>query len=187
MADTTYNSTIIVHFNQQTLEHFRKYTLGISALLILLGLSGIIAPQIFTLVISAFLGWLLVLSAMMAGYLVFLSRGRSMIAWLKPVLLLLIGLTFLLTPQIGMTTLAMVLAFYLLLDSFSSFGVAHDFYPHKGWVWLVINGVVSLILATLLILSGPASPIMLGLYIGISLLFDGIALLFIGLRSKYGN
>jgi uncharacterized membrane protein HdeD (DUF308 family) len=50
---------------------------------------------------------------------------------------------------------------------------------------MVFNGLLSLVLAIALLIGWPAaSPMLLGLYIGISLLFDGLALVFMSLASR---
>ena len=107
-----------------------------------------------------------------------------MIAWLKPVLLVLIGVLFLCDPTAGVATLALLLTIYLLLDAFGGLGLAHDLYPHRGWGWMAVNGLLSLILAAVLIFGWPAeSPVLVGIFLGLSLAFDGLALFLIGLLT----
>ena len=185
MPNTIERQTIYISFDDALLKRFRKGSLVFGALLIAAGIAGMAVPHVMSLVVSVFLGWLLLAAGVLSGYLVFLSRGRSMIAWLKPVLLVLTGALFLFYPGIGAATLALLLAVYLLLDSFSSLGLSHDLYPAHGWGWMLLNGLVSLVLAGMLLFAGPAaSPVIVGLYIGISLFFDGLALVFLGLLAK---
>jgi len=67
------------------------------------------------------------------------------------------------------------------MDAFSSFVLAQSVYPGKGWGWMAINGVVSVLLAALFMIGWPETSYWLvGLYVAISLVFDGWALLFIG-------
>jgi len=185
MSNAIQERTIFVSFDDASLERFRKGSFIVGALLIIAGIAGAAAPQIMSLVVSAFLGWLLITAGLLSGYFVFLSRGRSMIAWLKPVLLILTGGLFLFYPGLGAATLALLLTVYLMLDAFGSLGLSHDLYPAGGWGWMAFNGLVSLILALVLLFAWPAaSPVIVGLYIGISLFFDGLALVFLGLSAK---
>ena len=185
MSQSIERQVLYIGFDEAWLQRFRKWSLIIGALLILVGIAGAAAPQVLSLVVSVFLGWLLLAAAMLTGYLVFLSRGRATITWLKPVLLFLTGALFLFYPDVGIAALALLLTVYLILDSYGSFGLAYDLYPLRGWGWMTVNGIVSLLLALVLLFAWPAaSPVIVGLYIGISLFFDGLALLFLGLLAK---
>jgi len=64
------------------------------------------------------------------------------------------------------------------MDAYGSFLLAYSVRHKKGWIWMVFNGVISLILASFFLLGWPASSLWLvDLYISISLFFDGLALL----------
>ncbi len=174
-----------VHFDVDILKRFRMLSLIVGGLLIVAGIAGMAVPQFISALASVFLGWLLVTAGILSAYLAFLSHWRSMIAWLKPVLLILIGALFLFYPVSGVLTLALLLTVYLMLDAYGSLGLAYELYPLRGWGWMTFNGICSLLLAALLIFAWPAgSAVLLGLYIGISLFFDGLALLFLGLSSR---
>jgi len=64
------------------------------------------------------------------------------------------------------------------MDAFAGFGLAYSLRDDKHWwVWL-INAITSLVLGVLFIIGWPLSSLWLvGLFVGISLLFDGFALL----------
>jgi len=184
MGNIVDRTSVVVGFDEEFVKRFRKTSLAIGIALAIAGLVGVTMPQIISLVSEIFLGWLLVMAGVLAGYIVFLSRGRSISAWLKPVLLIITGALFLFTPLIGIATMALLLTFYLLLDAFASFGLAYDYRPLHGWVWMAFNGVLSLLLAFFVLIGWPATSAMLvGIYIGISLLFDGLALIFMSLAA----
>ena len=85
------------------------------------------------------------------------------------------------SPAAGIAALGLLLSFYLMMDAFGSFTLAQAHYPAKGWGWMLVNGLFSLALAVLFLIGWPATSIWLvGLYVAISLLFDGIALSVIG-------
>ena len=184
MLNPSAQTALFLRFDGAFVKRFRKFSLIVGGLLILVGLAGAVAPQFISILASVFLGWLLVTAGILAGYLVFLSRGRSMIAWLKPVLLVLTGALFLFYPIAGAATLALLLTVYLFLDAFGSLGIGYDLYPVRGWGWMVFNGLISLFLGMLLVFAWPAgSPVLVGIYIGISLFFDGLSLVVLGLFS----
>ncbi len=105
----------------------------------------------------------------------------QVMAWLKPLLLIITGSLMLFYPIGGVQVVGMLLAVYLLLDALGSFILAQSVHPAKGWGWMVINGVMSIVLVTLFLTSWPVTSLWLvGLYVGINLLFDGMALVAIG-------
>ena len=185
MTNSIESTAAFVSFNEDSLRKMRNTSMIVGVLLFITGIVGAVAPQVLSLVVAVFLGWLLIVGGILTGYLVYLSKGRSMIAWLKPVLLVLLGSLFLFYPVAGVATMAILLTVYLLLDALGSLGLAHDIYPLRGWGWMTVNGIMSLLLAGILLFAWPVgSAILVGLYIGISLAFDGLALFLLGLFSK---
>lgn len=101
--------------------------------------------------------------------------------WIKPALLLIIGGLMLFYPVSGVAVLGLLLSIYLLLDAMHSLALAQSIYPAKGWGWMAFNGLISVLMASLFLIGWPATSLWLvGLYVGISLLFDGWALIAIG-------
>ena len=136
-------TAIVIGFDRASIHRLRKASLIAGITLTIVGLSGIILPQFLSLVSEIFLGWLMVLAGTVSLYIVFLSHGRSMISWLKALLLLATGAFLLFYPMSGVAAMALLLSFYLLLDAIGSFGLAHDYYPIDGWGWMVVNGIFS--------------------------------------------
>jgi uncharacterized membrane protein HdeD (DUF308 family) len=61
-------------------------------------------------------------------------------------------------------------------------------HPAKGWGLMTFNGVVSALLASLFLIGWPATSLWLvGLYVSISLLLDGWALVAIGWMLRKGK
>ncbi len=82
--------------------------------------------------------------------------------------------------------LSLLLSIYLLLDASGSFYLAYTMYPNYGWGWMTVNGIASLVLAIFLLLGWPkTTPVVLGFFIGISLVFDGWVLMMIWWRSRH--
>jgi len=156
---------------------FGKYSLVAGILLILLGTIGIILPQIMSLEASIFIASLLVVGGIFWLIHSFQVRTKEWTEWLKPVLLLITGGLMIVYPMTGVATIGLLLAVYLLLDAYGSFMMAYSLKEKKGVFWMVFNGIISLLLAVLFIVGWPASSLFLvGLYISISLIFDGWAL-----------
>ena len=163
------------------LNKFGPYTLLIGVLLIVLGTAGILLPGVMSLGTAIFVGWLLLIGGFLWAINTYNHSQKNIIDWLKPALLVIIGAFVLFYPVLSVGALGILMALYLLLDAMHSFALARSIYPAKGWGWMTINGVISALLATLFLIGWPSSSLWLvGLYVGISLLFDGWALVAIG-------
>ena len=170
-AKTTNTVTRII------LPDFGKFSAIAGALLIVLGAVGIFLPSFISLEITLLLSALLLIGGIFWLIHSIKYRTKEWTEWLKPALLLVIGGLMALYPMTGIATIGLLLATYLLIDAYSSFIMAYALRHNKGWFWMAFNGFTSFVLATLFLIGWPASSLWLvGLFISISLLFDGIAL-----------
>jgi uncharacterized membrane protein HdeD (DUF308 family) len=168
-------------YDERYPRKFGRYTLLIGILLVVIGLIGIVFPIMLSLAASVLLGWLLLFAAI--GWAIHTASysPRSVMNWFKPALLLLTGGIVLLYPISGIAMLSLLLAFYLILDAIASFTLARTMQPAKGWGWMAFNGFTSALLALLFLIGWPVSTLWLvGIFVGISLLFDGLTLVNIG-------
>ncbi len=163
-------------------KKFRTYSIVTGILLIISGIIGIVLPQIMSLTISFFIGWLFIFGGFIAGYHVIRSYRKNWVAWFKPVVLLVIGILLLLFPTATIAAIGLLLVVYFLLDAFAGFAAAHELQGHKGRGWMIVNAILSLILAIIFLIGWPISSIWLvGLFVGISLFMDGVVLLMLGI------
>ena len=185
MGHLTESVSVMVGFNEEFVKRFKNFSLGVGIALVFIGAAGVFAPRITAFVSEVFLGWLLVTAGIATAYFAFLSQWRSIVAWAKPVLLITTGLLFLLFPMNGIQAVILLLTVYLLLDAFASFGLAQDYYPLRGWIWMVLNGISSILLAVFVLAGWPVdSMILAGLYIGVSILLDGLALISMSIAAN---
>ena len=163
----------------------RRSTMVLAILLMVMGTVGILLPQLLTLALSVFIGFLLLLAGIVAGYLTWLNYFRSGLAWLKPFLLVVLGLLLIFRPIAGAATLGLLLIVYFLLDGFFSITFSLALRPLWGWGWTMFNGILSILLAGVFLVGWPFSaPWLVGLLVGISLIVDGIALLMLALSAE---
>ena len=171
--------------DKETIKQFSTQTIIAGIIMIMIGAIGIIAPAIMSLVVVTLFAWLFLASAAVQGYITYKTYNKSFSAWLKPVLSLIVGILLFAYPVEGIAATALLLSFYLLMDAFSSFGFAIEYKPNRGWWILIVNALISLLLALLILAGWPVSSIFwVGLYAGVSLLFDGIGLFVLGIGAK---
>lgn len=174
--------------NEKILNKFGPYTFITGILLIVLGTVGVFLPGVMSLGAEIFIAWLLLIGGIFWAIHTYKYSPKSVMDWLKPALLFVTGGLMVFYPVSGVAGVGLLLAIYLLLDAFGSFAFAQSIHPAKGWGWMTINGVTSAVLAALFLIGWPATSLWLvGLYVAISLLFDGWALLFIGWALRKGK
>ncbi len=171
--------------NTDLIKKFGKYSIFTGFLLILLGITGVMLPEIMSIETTLFVASFMLVGSIFWAIHTFKYSRTSVMDWLKPLILLIVGTVLLFNPGLGIAALGLFLAFYLMLDAFSSFSMAQILYPDKGWGWMLINGFISLLLSLLFLFGWPQSSLWLvGLFVAISLFFDGLSLVIIGWIAK---
>jgi len=167
-----------MNINKNLVDRFKKYAKISGIIFIILGTAGIFFPGFMSLTTLVFVSYLMLFAGLTSGWLTWVSNRKDWAGWLKSFLLVLVGLMMIFYPMEGVATLGLLFAIYFLVDAFAGFGLAFSLKPQKiWWLWL-INAITSLVLGVLFIIGWPSSSAFLvGLFVGISLLFDGIALL----------
>ncbi len=162
---------------ESVFKKFGKHAKIAGAVFMVLGVAGISFPMFMTLAVVAFVSWLLLFAGISAAFFTWQTDRTDWLGWLKAVILIGVSLFMLFYPMSGVATVGLLLAIYFFMDAFAGFGLASNMHPLKGWwVWLV-NAILSLILGVLFVVGWPFSSLYLvGIFVGISLLFDGLAL-----------
>lgn len=159
-------------------EKFAKYAKITAFIFIVLGLIGIIYPVFMTLATVTFVAWLMLIAGLMSGYFTWLSHKGDTIGWFKSFILIAASLFMLYSPLGGAATIGFLFSIYFFFNAFIGFSLAMSTRPHSVWIFWLINAIFSILIAVLLILGWPSSSMYLvGLLVGFSLFFDGLALL----------
>lgn len=159
------------------LHRFTRNSRRTGIIMIVIGLVGILLPNLVSLTINTFIGGLFLLASMALAGAAWMSGARSLAIWLKPAVLLVLGLLILLHPAVILSVLGLLLALYFLVDGFTGIALARDVKPAPGWRFMMFDGVLSFVMGIVVMLNWPmGSAWIIGLLIGISFLFDGIAL-----------
>jgi len=160
-------------------KDFRRFALIAGLLLMGLGVAGVALPQLMSLLTAAFAGWILLLAGFVITYLTWQGFGGSgALRWLKPFVLVATGLLILVYPIAGAAAFGLMLAVYFMFDGFANAGMALEMRPTRGWIWMLFNAILSFALSLFIMAGWPDSSFwIVGIYVGVSLFFDGLALL----------
>ncbi|MCX6411557.1 MAG: DUF308 domain-containing protein [Actinobacteria bacterium] len=165
-----------------------KLLLTAGIISVVLGAIAIIVPPLASVTITYLVGILLLIGAVafVAEAISRGSTGHRIWSALLAVLYVFAGVWLIINPVSGTITLTWILAIFFLLigvlrliAGISSRGKV----PNAGWT--IINGVLSILIAVLVIGDLPSSAAWaIGLLVGIQLLFDGIALIATAMAGK---
>lgn len=180
MASITAGEILLPRFQQRVGEtiavHKAWYNFQGLALIVL-GLLAMALPTLTALSFEVLTGSLLMISGLVKGYTSF----KSHIHWwsfLSAALFLTAGGLLLWQPVPGVIALATVLAVFLLAEGVIEICLALEFESVKNWGWLLLSGLISLLLSTMLFIGWPGLTIsFLGIMIGVNLLCYGASLL----------
>jgi len=163
------------------------WSIVLSVLMMVAGILAIIVPPAFGIAVTILLGWLLVFCG--AAHLAYSweTRHSGGLWWglLLGVIYVLAGGYISLHPMAGLASLTLVLAAYLLVGSILEFILAYQLRPLTGSGWLVLDGIITLILAIMIGWTWPSSTLwVIGTLVGISMLFSGMTRLMISLSAR---
>jgi len=163
------------------------WSIGLSVLMIVAGVLAIASPLAAGIAVNVLVAWLLVFSG--GAHLVFGWHTRSAggIVWelLLGILYIFIGGYLLMHPLAGLASLTIALAIYLFLEAVLEFVLGFTFRPLPGSGWLLVDGIVTLILAVMIWRTWPSSTAwVIGTLVGISMLFSGISRLMLSLAAR---
>ena len=156
----------------------RGWSVALGILLILFGILFIAAPLFGGVAASLFFGWLILLGAIAHFTYAWVQRGVGGALWQT-----LIGCAYLFAavwifwhPIGGVVALTLILAVYIAAEGFLELAFFFSARSRPGRTWLLLDGIISLVLAGLISFGWPSSSIWaIGTLVGLSFLFSGIA------------
>jgi uncharacterized membrane protein HdeD (DUF308 family) len=165
-----------------------KIFLAQGLVMMALGVLAAALPQISTLAIAIFIGWLFFVGGIFRTLSVLRSQSAPGFRWslVTAVLAILVGLILVIRPFEGVLTLTTVLTVLFVIEGLAAILVAIEFRPHlPNWGWTLMNGVVNLVLAYLIWRGWPGTAAWaIGLLAGISMFFVGLSLTMIALAAR---
>jgi uncharacterized membrane protein HdeD (DUF308 family) len=158
--------------------------LGIA--LIVLGVILLGSPLLATLTTTMVFGVMLIVGGVFECVGAFWARQWSgfFLVLLSGVLSVIVGLLLLRRPVEAMVVITLLLACYLMVE-----GVFHMIAAfsvrYTSWVWPFLSGAVDLVLGLLIWAQWPSSSLwVIGLFVGISLIFRGVSWVMLALALK---
>ena len=178
----------IRHKVAEAIQAHWKMFLVQGIVMILLGLIAVALPNIATLAIAIFIGWLFLVGGVVRALSVWRARAAPGFGWSLATALLAIalGLILVLRPLEGVLTLTIVLIALFVIEGVAAIVIALEYRRHiRQWGWTLINGIVDLILAYLIFAGWPSTAAWaIGLLVGINMMFLGLSLTMTALAGR---
>jgi|SRR5208283_890079 len=164
-----------------------RWSIALSVLMVVAGVFAIIVPPASGIAVTILVGWLLVLSG--AAHLAYSwhTRHGGGLFWgmLLGIIYIVVGGYVLLHPLVGLESLTLALAAYLFVASILEFILSFQLRPLSGSGWLLIDGIISLILAIMIWRTWPSSTLwVVGTLVGFGMLCSGFTRLAISLAAR---
>ncbi len=159
--------------------------------LVILGCAAISAATFTTLLSVVFIGILLLISGIVITldcFSFWWGKGRGFFLHLLIGLLYITaGITLINSPLSGSIPLTLFLGLFYVLVGISRL-LYSSWFQTPSWGWNFTNGLLSLLLGVLIIAELPSSALyIIGLFVGIDLIFCGLAYLMVSLAAKSGQ
>lgn len=180
----------IQHMQQQMRNYLKmhwKLFLAEGILFILLGLCAIVIPQLFTVAVVVFLGWLLLFGGIVhVGRALMVSDMPGFGWWLFiGILQVIVGYLFITRPVAGALTLTMLLTIFFALEGIAKISLAFMMRPLVNWGLVMLSGITAFVFALIVWVSWSESAHwLLGLFLGINMVFMGGTLVKMSLHHK---
>lgn len=165
----------------------RAWLITGAVLSLIVGFLALSSPILFSFLIVRLLGVFALVSGVISLLIAIFGKDVAP-RWLNAVFALVrivAGLALLYCIPSGLRVLTLVFAVFLMVDG--AFGIlgAFKIRAQKGWIVLLLNGVITLVLGLMVYAHWPTGSVwILGFFFGISLLCHGFALLRLGLSAS---
>lgn len=168
--------------------HWGLFTVQ-GVIMVLLGIAAVIWPQISSLAVGAYVGWLFLLSGVVGLAMIFFAPNATGFLWslLTGALALFTGVLLLWHPVEGVVSLTLVLVAFFIAEGVSQIAAAFVYrsaFP-ESWGWMLVSGIADLVLAGVIIAGWPSSfGWALGLIVGVNLITSGLAIIMVAFAAR---
>jgi len=168
--------------------HSRSMLVLEGILCIILGILAIALPLLTGYSLTIVLGWILIVGGIIHLYRTFrgVKTNSFWLALMNALLAIVVGILLLIYPLHGLMFLTLILGIFFFFEGITEIALAIHFRSvSPNWGWLLFSGILALILAFIIWYNWPITALwVIGVLLGINLIFFGIGLLFAATRRK---
>ena len=163
------------------------WSIGLSVMMMIGGVLAMAVPPIAGLTVTLMFGWLLIVAGVLhLGFAWGADRTSTIVGEvLIAVLYGAIGVYLLAHPAVGLASLTLALAAYLVMKGILEGVMAFTLRPLPGSGWLLFDGILTIAVAAMIAASWPASTVWaIGVLVGVALLSSGLTRLMVSIAVR---
>jgi uncharacterized membrane protein HdeD (DUF308 family) len=187
-ADTTMENALAT-VTTEVREH-RGWFLLLGIALVLLGIAALTFPFVSTLAAELLVGSVLTISGALSLVHAFrAARWKGfLLSLLGALLSLAVGILLLVYPMTGILSLTLVVGAFFLAGGTLRVMLALRLRPVDHWGWLLASGLLALALGVLILLQWPQAAVwVIGVLVGIDLIFAGWSSIFLSMAARHAS
>jgi uncharacterized membrane protein HdeD (DUF308 family) len=158
------------------------------ALLLFFGVIAVILPGLAAIALTVLLGWLFFFTGAIGLLVAIGSQHMHGTRWsiISSLVALTAGFALMIWPIDNVDLLMRLLGLFFAADGIFSvmYALDHRRQMTGRWIWMLASGIVTLILAGLILLGISMSAALLGTLVGIDMVIAGVALIAVGTGLK---
>jgi uncharacterized membrane protein HdeD (DUF308 family) len=163
------------------------WSIALSVALIVLGLLALMIPLAAGVAANLIVAWLLMFGGI--AHLIFAWHVKGVGGHIWEALIglayIVAGIYMLMHPLLGLLSLTVILAVYLLVKGVSQIILGAQMRALPGSGWLIFDGIICIVLAGFIYWNLPYAAVwLIGTYIGITLLFSGFSRLMLSMAAR---
>ena len=160
MSDGQFDRIDSDHVRSSVRRHWRMF-MAQGVILVILGMLAIVWPQISTLAVEIYVGWLFLIGGIVGLFGSFYAPSTSNFLWalVSAALSVLVGVILLANPVQGAISLTALLIGLFVVEGVFQIVLAlrhRQTFPGR-WVWLLVSGAADLLLAFIIINGWPGA------------------------------
>lgn len=158
-------------------------------ILLIGGIAMFVVPLVGGLVVTTWVAAIFIVAGVFQVIHAFQVRGWKAGLWhtISGLVYIIGGLLAFFNPLAGAVALTFVLGLTFIIDGVVRIILALGSRPRDHWGWILFGGIISLLVGLYILVavtSAPASLMILGIFAGISFIFEGIAFLMLGMGAR---
>lgn len=160
--------------------------LGLGLAMIVLGSLALYSTTAATFISVKLLAWLFIFSGFIQIGHAFYSRGWKgfLLQLILGIISVIAGFIILANPFSGAITLTLLLGFLFIIQGMVRIILSLT-KRFEHWVWILVSGILSVILGVMILYQWPWSGLyIIGLFVGIDLIFNGWSLIMLSTFAK---
>jgi uncharacterized membrane protein HdeD (DUF308 family) len=170
----------------ERISHKWGWFLALGILQVALGSIAVVLAVLTTIVSVLFFGWLLLIGGVMSAVSAFWEKAWSgfFLDLIVGLLYAVAGVMMIVNPVESAAALTLLIAMFLMFGGALRIGIAlANKFEHRWWV--LLNGAISLVLGIMILNRWPSSSLwVIGLFVGIEMIFYGWSLIMLSLVAK---